>query len=87
MNKFYFAATAVIALVAADADGFPLRRFFKYAKPRKVADVNADPAEGIDAVLAEEKAWNPDKQESAIYDLVAHHPHVIVAGLLSRKQR
>ncbi len=81
MNKFYFAATAAVALITADADGFPRRRYFNKAKPRKASPVNADPT------LTEEKALNPDRQQSPIHDLLAQHPHVIAASLFTRKPR
>ena len=91
MNKFYFAATAAIALVTAaagstaEANGFLLGRYFKNRKRSRISQVNADA--GIDAALAEEKAWNPEQPQSGIYNLVAHHPCVVVAGLLTRRDR
>ncbi len=93
MNKLYFAATAAIALVTAaagstaEANGFLMGSYFKNRKRSKASPLNADAEAGIDAALAEEKVWNPDQPQSGIYNLVAHHPCVVVAGLLSRKDR
>jgi hypothetical protein len=84
---FATAAPASTITFTADAKKPLLQRWFSYLRLRKAARLNADAAEGVDATLAEEKAWNPDQQQSAIYNLLAHHPHVIVAGLLSRKHR
>jgi hypothetical protein len=71
----------------AEAKGSLLQRWFNCPRLRKIARVRADPVVNVDSQMVDEKGWEPDRPQSALYDLAASNPHVIAASLFSRKYR
>ena len=94
MNKL-FIATGMAALGSAimptartaGTDRSFLQRCFKNLHHPRASRLNTDPAAGVDSQLVDEKGWQSDKQQSALYDLAANNPYVIAASLFSRKHR
>jgi hypothetical protein len=98
MNKLFNAAeTAALDLAtAAPASTITftaepkrplLQLWFSYLRLRKAARLRTDPMVNVDSQMVDEKGWESERRQSALYDLAASNPYVIAASLFSRKHR
>ena len=71
----------------AEANGFLLRRYLKCPCLRRAFRLDADAAAIVDSQPIDERPREPDRHQSALYDLAASNPHVIAASLFTRKHR
>jgi hypothetical protein len=93
MNKLFLAAETALAFVntasasTAEANRFLFRRYLNCPRLRRAFGLDADAAASADSSPVDEMVGEHDQQQSALFNLVASHPHVIAASLFTRKPR
>ena len=86
MNRFSITAgTVALGLTTAKSRESLLQRCIKKLHFNGTARPKAEPLVGVDPQLIDETEWKPYQYHSPLYFLVAHHPHVVVATMFSRK--
>jgi hypothetical protein len=91
MNRLFLAAGTALAFVAAatgstaDANGFLLRRCFKWRRLLRPYGRETDTAANAGSRPVDEKTGGPERHQSALSGLFVSHPHFIAASLFTKK--